>query len=58
MSEVDKVFLPGWCQEAAVYNQGLAAEQQKQGTKVSAEVGGEKTEFCEKTRKEEEEMWT
>ena len=41
-----------------MYNQGLAAEQQKQGAKVSAEVRGEKTELCEKIRKEEEEMWT
>ena len=42
MYEVDKVFLPAWCQESAVYNQGLSDEQQKQGAKVSVEVRGEK----------------
>ena len=40
-SEMDKVFLPAWCQEAAVYNQGLSDEQQKLGAKVSVEVRGE-----------------
>ena len=45
MYEVDKVCLPAWCQESAVYNQGLSDEQQKTSVKVSVKAGEEKLNY-------------
>ena len=41
-----------------LYNQGLSDEQQEPGVKVSAKVGGGKTDLSEQTTKQEGKMWT